>query len=90
MRFLATMLCAVTATVGIARAQSTPPSTMPFQARLTLQSNGVDVNAFLQFTFSIYTLQTGGTPLWMEVHPLVQVKNGLLKVELGSIVGFPP
>ncbi|MCC7398223.1 MAG: hypothetical protein IT455_14235, partial [Planctomycetes bacterium] len=26
----------------------------------------------------------------MEVHPLVQVKNGLLRVELGSIVGLAP
>ena len=89
MRPLAILLAAVTAVVGSAAAQSTPPATLPFQARLTLQSTGVDVNAFLQVTFRVYTTATGGTSLWTEVHPLVQVKNGLFKVELGSITAFP-
>ena len=70
-------------------AQANPPSTLPFQARLSLQANGADVNALQQFEFAIYSVTSGGTALWTETHPLVMVRNGLFKVELGSVQAFP-
>jgi hypothetical protein len=70
-------------------AQASPPSTLPFQARLSLQGSGTDVTALLQFQFAIYSVTSGGTALWTETHPLVTVRNGLFKVELGSVQAFP-
>ncbi len=74
----------------LAQAQAgNPPATIPLQARLAFQSNGADVTAALQFTFTIYSVSAGGAALWTETHPAVQVRNGLFKVELGSRNAFP-
>src|SRR5262245_7767533 len=70
-------------------AQSTPPATLPFQARLTLQGSGADVNGFLGMSFRVYATPVGGSALWTEMHPFVQVTRGLFKVELGSVTGMP-
>lgn len=70
------------------RAQSTVPSTLPFQGRLEQQAGGA-VNQSLGMTFRIYATASGGTALWTGVHPAVAVNQGLFKVELGSQTGFP-
>jgi hypothetical protein len=67
MKPLAIILSAALGLISATRAQSTPPATIPFQARLTLQSTGVDVNAFLEMSFRIYTVPVGGIAQWSSL-----------------------
>jgi hypothetical protein len=36
-------------------------------------------------TFSLYTQETGGSPVWSESHTGVEVSGGLFSVRLGSV-----
>jgi hypothetical protein len=64
------------------------PTTLPFQGRLTKQIGG-NVNGVEKLTFRLYTLPTGGAPIWTEVQPAVSVTDGLFKSELGSVAALP-
>jgi hypothetical protein len=40
-------------------------------------------------TLSVYSAESGGAPLWQEVHPNVQVNAGAFSVLLGSGTALP-
>jgi hypothetical protein len=59
------------------------PLTMTHQGRM-LDATDHPVNGFFDITYRIYDVPTGGVPLWGEVHPSVQVTDGLFSAVLGS------
>ncbi len=67
---------------------STNTTTIPYQGRLT-DSNGNPVNTTQAMTFRLYNVASGGTALWQESWPAVQVNNGLFNVLLGNTVSIP-
>jgi hypothetical protein len=72
-----------------AQAQSVV-GTLSIQGSLK-QNNGqaVDDGAY-GLTFKLYTAQTGGTAIWTEVHPSVNIVGGIYSVELGKITPLTP
>lgn len=80
-------LCGIALWADGSRAQDSS-SVVTVQARIT--ANDVPVNAPLNLIFELHSQPTGGTALWTEPHPNVQIRGGLLCVELGSQTGgFP-
>lgn len=65
------------------------PATLNYQAYLT-DDNDVPIDGTADVTVSIYNVEVGGVPLWSETRPGTTVSNGIISVELGSIVPFPP
>ncbi|MDH7514334.1 MAG: hypothetical protein QHI48_00460 [Bacteroidota bacterium] len=59
------------------------PSTMNYQGYLT-DLAGAPYNGVETITFSFYTVQAGGTPIWTEVQDVPVIK-GLFTVVLGAI-----
>jgi hypothetical protein len=59
------------------------PQRINYQGYLT-DSGGNPVNGSVNIVFSIYDLDTGGTPLWSETQT-VTVSNGSFSVQLGSV-----
>ncbi|MBD3218820.1 MAG: hypothetical protein GF310_11115 [candidate division Zixibacteria bacterium] len=64
------------------------PHFFSYQGRLT-DSLGNPLNATVELDFRIYADEYGNTMLWKEVHPSVQVINGLFDVFLGSGKALP-
>ena len=61
------------------------PPVISYQGKL-MQPNGIPVpDGTYSIRFAIYDAPTGGTPLWSETNPSVQVKGGLFAVLLGSV-----
>ncbi len=82
-RFLALalpLLCSV--------AMAAPPSTLGYQGRLATNA-GIPITADLSITFRLYDVPSGGSALWSETQPSVQVDAGSLSVELGKITPLP-
>ncbi len=65
------------------------PRTINYQGQITHPSTGEPLEGIFAFSFRIYDEETGGTPLWMEVHPGVSTEGGIFHVEMGSILEFP-
>ena len=86
-RTLPVVLLASLCASGAAVAQTSTPTTVPIQGRLTNPSGGV-INAVLPFSFRIYNAASGGSALWSEAQS-VSVTRGVWKAELGSKTGFP-
>jgi hypothetical protein len=64
------------------------PSVMSYEGYIT-NSDGTPVaNGNYDFTFSIYTEEAGGSPVWVEEHKSVPVDNGFIQLYLGR--GTPP
>jgi len=79
---VATLALAVPAVAGV-------PPMINYQGKL-MQPSGVPVpDGTYQMRFAIYSVPTGGTPLWSETNPNVQVKGGLFSVLLGSVNNLP-
>jgi len=64
------------------------PQLVPYQGQLT-DPTGVPVNGAFDLTFNLYTVATGGAPIWNEVQAGVIVTQGLFTVNLGSATPFP-
>lgn len=62
------------------------PGKIAYQGYLT-SSTGAPVNGQLQMSFKLYSVATGGAPLWSESQN-VNVSNGLYTLLLGSAVPF--
>ncbi len=60
------------------------PSIIGFQGTLK-DSSGTVLDGTFTATFRIYDAETSGTPLWEETHAGLNIEEGLLDVELGSI-----
>lgn len=73
---------------GIGRA--TIPPALNFQGYLTSPS-GNPIQGSVSMVFKLYGQETGGTVLWTETHPTVQVINGIYSVLLGETtpLGLP-
>ncbi len=61
------------------------PRLITYQGKLTT-IGGVGVNDTLPIAFTLYETPTGGTPIWLEIHPSVPVVHGLFDVVLGSSI----
>ena len=64
------------------------PKTLNYQGKL-VNSEGIGINDTLDFTFSLYTSESGGTTLWTETISEIPVRYGLFSVELGVLDTFP-
>jgi hypothetical protein len=63
------------------------PMTINYQGRLA-DPDGTPIDNTdpgLGMTFSLYTQETGGSPVWSESHTGVEVSGGLFSVRLGSV-----
>ncbi len=69
------------------QAQRTVPYLISYQGNLS-DNNGNPISGTVDITFTIFTSVTGGTSLWQEVHPNVQVNDGAFSLLLGSITPF--
>jgi hypothetical protein len=76
-------------TVACSALHAAVPPMISYQGKL-MQPTGVPVpDGIYSIRFAIYEAPTGGTPLWSEVNPSVQVKGGLFATMLGSVVNLP-
>lgn len=75
--------------VSLAFAPTDPiPHLMNYQGVLT-DDGGIPLNGTYDLTFSIYSVSSGGSALWDEIHNDVSVDNGLFGVILGSTESIP-
>lgn len=65
------------------------PPMISYQGKLMQPSGAPVPDGAYAIQFAIYDLPTGGTALWSEPNPSVQVKNGLFSVLIGSINNLP-
>ncbi len=70
-------------------ASKSAPNYLNYQGFLADAQGQDGVTATLEMTFKIYAEETGGTELWSETHPAVQVSEGLFSVLLGSLFPIP-
>ena len=73
---------------GLLSPQSTSTTTISYQGRLA-DSGGVPITNTLGMTFRIYNIANGGSPLWTETYPGVQISDGLFHVLLGGTTPLP-
>lgn len=60
------------------------PGLMNYQGTLT-DAGGVALDTTVSMTFSIYTDSTGGSLIWTETQPAVEVNSGIFNVLLGRV-----
>jgi hypothetical protein len=65
------------------------PGQVDFQG-LLLDSSGQKVNGAVDLVFTLYDAPAGGTALWTESHPDVQVSDGVYGVTLGTTTPLTP
>jgi hypothetical protein len=66
----------------------TVPALLNYQGFLATSDSGA-VNEILAMTFRLFDAEIGGSQLWFEIHPAVEVRDGLFQVLLGSVTPFP-
>lgn len=71
----------------VAEAAAVSP-VLTYQGRLLNPSTGAPQNGTHTFTFSIYNVESGGAPLWIEIKNIV-VANGLFVTLLGDTTALP-
>ena len=70
-------------------ASKSAPNELSYQGFLTDAQGEDGITATLEMTFKIFAQETGGTELWSETHPEVEVSEGLFCVLLGSVTPVP-
>ncbi|MBL7157328.1 MAG: discoidin domain-containing protein [Candidatus Omnitrophica bacterium] len=60
------------------------PHLIRFQGTLK-DRDGIPLEGTLALIFRLYNVETGGSPLWEESQQGINMENGLLDVELGSV-----
>jgi hypothetical protein len=65
------------------------PGQLNYQGHLVNAVDSSAVTTVLEMTFKLFDSAEGGTQLWSETHPAVEVSGGLFQVLLGSIMPFP-
>ena len=63
------------------------PKTLNYQGKL-LDSSGMGLNGNYTMIFSLYTSESGGSPIWSETITNITVNRGLFSVELGASNAF--
>lgn len=81
---LALALLVLLAAPAASRAAEDVPRTLAFQGRL-VRADGTPELSPQDLTFSLYASPSGGSPLWQERQPAVQVSNGYYAVVLGTV-----
>lgn len=84
---LRALLCAALLLVAGSPVAS-PPNLINYQGILT-DSDGTPISGLHELTFTIHSDSGASWPVWTEVHPQVQVQDGLFNVILGGINAFP-
>jgi microcystin-dependent protein len=74
---------------GFVSVHATVPPIISYQGKLMQPSGAPVPDDVYSIQFAIYDAPTGGTPLWSETNPSVQVKSGLFATMLGSVVNLP-
>lgn len=64
------------------------PQVMNYQGVLT-NPQGEPYHGAVNVLFEIFNVQNGGSPLWAEDHPLLDVENGFFRTLLGTIEPLP-
>jgi len=72
----------------LSSADSPSTTTISYQGRLA-DSTGTPITGIVSMTFRVYDVVSGGTALWTEVFPSVQVSDGLFHVLLGGTNPLP-
>ncbi len=66
------------------------PPLISYQGRLTDSGNNPAADGSYEITFSIYDVETDGTPFWTETHNSILVQDGLFNAILGATTPFGP
>jgi hypothetical protein len=74
----------------VSAAWAIPPLLVNYQAQLIDNTSGAPVDDTVSITFRIYTSVSGGTLLWTETHPSVDVIDGIYNVILGASTPLDP
>ncbi len=74
--------------IGASASAAVPPM-ISYQGKLMQPSGAAVPDGSYSIQFAIYAMPTGGTALWSETNPSVQVKGGLFSVLLGSVTNLP-
>jgi hypothetical protein len=69
-------------------AWSVVPQVVSYQGLLK-DATGLPVTGPVDMTLMVYDMESGGTPLWTEVHLGVQLNSGIYHVLLGNVTSFP-
>lgn len=86
---LRTTLAAMVITLFvIAFAEAQIPHTLSYQGLLADTTGTPKPDGSYNFTFRLYTVASGGSPLWSETKS-AQVKRGLFSTTLGSVTPIP-
>lgn len=64
--------------------------TLSIQGSLKANNGRAVDDGTYALTFKLYTAQTGGTAIWTEAHPSVNIIGGIYSVELGTITPLTP
>ena len=62
------------------------PGLLNYQGVLTDAGGSAVPDGTYEITFRLYNVLSGGTPLWEETQPAVQVTKGIFDVMLGSVM----
>lgn len=63
--------------------------TIPYPGRLADDAGGSAADGVYEFTFALYTVESGGEPLWSEVQEGVLVEGGSFGISLGDVNPIP-
>ena len=88
MRRVVTFALVLLFVAGLGARAGVPPM-INYQGKLMQPSGAAVPDGTYSMTFAIYDVPTGGTALWSETNPSVQVKGGLFAVLLGSVTNLP-
>jgi len=71
------------------RTSKAVPGQLNYQGYLADAADSSAVTATLEMTLRLFDAESGGSEVWSETHPAVQVSGGLFQVFLGSRTPFP-
>ena len=81
------MLVGAWLTLGVHPAVGSVPALINYQGHLS--NGGGPLNGTFPMSFSLYSAENGGDPLWSESYPSISVNGGVFVVLLGSVAPLP-
>ena len=85
---LRVILWVVVILVATCSSRAQTPRTLSYQGVLTDTTGAPRPDGVYSFTFRLYSISSGGTPVWTETKS-TQVKHGLFSTILGSVTPLP-
>lgn len=79
----------LTLVLMVAPTLASVPPIINYQGKLMQPSGTAVADGIYSIQFAIYDVPTGGTAIWSETNPSVQVKGGLFATMMGSVVNLP-